>query len=93
MNRTEHFQQGITGGGPTASLLQTQQSQNSMVKGFDPSSVLNAYQQPGFHPANGNSASDAKRQLPTGSLPSKNGYSGSTYDMRFPSIPTRLAVQ
>lgn len=93
--RSSEFNVGRTGGSDYASSLNIKTAElNSQVpKNFSPASILDAYQQPGYHPSNGNSATDAQRQLPSGAIPSSNGYSQNTYLMRYPSnLPTRLAL-
>lgn len=90
--RTASFQSGINGGDSFASSLDAASARfNDQVGGFSPASVLDAYQLPGFHPANGNSAGDIKRQTPAGPLPTLNGTSQSTYDALTPTYGTRLA--
>jgi len=94
--RSSSFHLGISGGGPRATSLETASSrQNALApQGFDPASVLDAYQMPGYHPQDGNSAFDAQRQVPSGQIPSPNGSSMSTYNVRNPSnIRTRLAIK
>lgn len=83
----------MTGGGPRAtSLEQSAQNFNSKVIGaFNPTSVLDAYQIPEFHPQNGNSPADVQRQTPGGQIPTLNGISQTTYDALNPSTyRTRL---
>lgn len=90
--RTANFEQGMSGGGPVASSLEAASERfNSQVGGFTPMSVLDAYQVAGFHPNNGNSATDAGRQTPAGPIATTNGYSQRTYDALNPSYKTRLA--
>lgn len=90
--RNANFAQGMSGGGPVASSLEAASDRfNSQVGGFSPMSVLDAYQVPGFHPANGNSATDSGRQTPAGPIPTINGSSQRTYDALNPSYKTRLA--
>jgi hypothetical protein len=91
--RTANFQQGITGGGPVASSLDMESSrQNAQVGGFTTTSVLDAYQMPGFHPNDGNSSIDVQRQTPGGQLPTQNGMATQTYNALNPSYKTRLAA-
>ena len=95
VGRTAEFRSGQTGGGPVASSLNQQSVKfNSQIpKGFDPGSVLDAYQLPNFHPQNGNSAFDASRQTPAGQIPTPNSQSMSTWELRNPQLRSRLAIQ
>ena len=84
---------GQHGGGPVATSLDlASQKENSQTPtAFTPGSILNLYQQPGYHPEDGNSKFDAQRQTPGGQLPSPNAQSISNWQSSYPSINTRLA--
>lgn len=86
--RTAEFSSGMN---PQSSLEQSATRFNSQVRGFSPTSALDAYETPGFHPSNGNSATDAARQHPGGQIPAVNGISQNTYNALTPDIKTRLA--
>jgi len=95
-SRSEAFSMGITGGGPRATSLEAAQTKFKMQTpdSFTPSSVLDMYQQPGFHPANGSSDFDASRQTPNGPIPTANGQSLDNWQKINPSTyRTRMALK
>lgn len=85
------FNQGMSGGGDIATSMSAASARfMSMVPhGFNPNSVLQPYMR---STGNGNSATDAARQTPSGQLPSMNGMSAGTYGAMTPQFGTRLIV-
>ena len=84
--RSADFKSGALGGGPYT-LQATSGAFNDQAASAArrPHSVLDLYYNI-RNPDNGNSPADAKRQTPSGQMPSRNGYADSTYEATHPNF-------
>lgn len=99
--RSQEFDTGVKGTGQVSSSLSKESARfNSLVPvgylgskfggTYNPNSVISQYMK---DPRNGNSATDAQRQTPSGELPSVNdGFSKSTYEAMNPSFGLGLKI-
>lgn len=85
--RSAEFKTGATTGSPySLSATADAWNQSASDSRTRPHSVLDLYYNI-RSPGNGNSETDAKRQTPSGQLPSKNdGYSSNTYSQLNPNF-------
>ena len=89
-SRTGNFASGAIGPSEPSSLQQASDNFNAKnPRNFRPNSVLQPYM---LSPNNGNSARDASRQTPNGQLPSPNGMSQSTYQLKDPQMGMNLSL-
>lgn len=97
-SRSASFHAGMSGTGDKASSLEAESAgfnakvqataSNPNALSMTPNSVLMPY----MKSANGNSAADARRQTPSGQLPTMNGSAQSTYNIQNPQFGYRLSI-